>query len=283
MRCFFVIALLLPALVSGQTSLWRISDGNNQLYIGGTVHLLSQSDHPFPDEFEQAFREIDTLVLETDLDALMKPQAQIDMKERLTFQNGKTLKNAIRPKTYRALNRYCKANGLSLREMNLLKPSMVALTLTLTEMNRLGLADSGVDQFFLNKAKSSGKKITGLEAAETQIDALENMGKGQEDQLILSTLKDLKKAPQFMDGMKKAWRLGDLDELEKVGLKTLQTEFPQLDRSLLIDRNNAWIPKIKNLLNSPERELILVGALHLAGKDGVLAQLQKQGFSVERY
>ena len=160
---------------------------------------------------------------------------------------------------------------------------MVVLTLTMAELKRLGLAGAGVDQYFHEKAKQVGKKISGLESAESQIETLANMGKGKEDELILSTVKELKKTPQFMDEIKKAWRTGNLVDLEKTGIKKMRDEFPELNQNLLITRNNAWLPKIKAMLVTPEKELVLVGALHLAGKDGVLAQLLRQGYKVEQY
>ncbi|MEQ1738900.1 MAG: TraB/GumN family protein [Methyloglobulus sp.] len=282
-QTILLIGLLLPYLTYAETSLWRVSKGNNQIYIGGTVHLLGKSDYPLPDEFEQAFREIDLLVLEADLDALSKPKAQAQIVRSLMYSNDTTLKDQIKPKTFKALERYCKANNLTITAMQKMKPAMVVLTLTMAELKRLGLADAGVDQFFLEKAKSKGKKITGLEIAEAQINMLENMGKGHENELILSTIKELKKTPEFMDEMKKAWRTGNLADLEKVGIKTMRAEFPELNKSLLTNRNNAWLPKIKAMLGTPERELILVGALHLAGEEGVLVQLKKQGFVVEQY
>ena len=283
MRYVLLIGLLLPCLSCAETSLWRVSKGKNQLYIGGTVHLLSKSDYPLPDEFEQAFREIDLLVLEADLDALSKPKAQAQLLKSLLYTDGSTLKSRIKPKAYKALERYCKTAGFSMAAMQKMKPAMVVLTLTMTELKRLGLAGAGVDQFFLDKAKAKGKKTAGLESAETQISTLENMGKGRENELILSTIKELKQTPKFMEDMKKAWRTGNLVDLEQVGIKTMRAEFPELNKSLLISRNNTWIPKIKAMLTTPERELILVGALHLAGEEGVLAQLKKQGFAVEKY
>jgi uncharacterized protein len=283
MRIILLTFLLLPHLAWGETSLWRVSKGNNQLVIGGTIHLLGKSDHPLPDEFEQAFREIDTLVLEADLEALSKPEVQAQLLSNLMYTDGTTLKSTINTKTYRALLRYCKASGLSINSMQSMKPSMVVLSLTLAELQRLGLAEAGVDDKFLEKAKQSGKKIMGLESAETQISTLANMGKGHENELILSTIKELKKTPEFMDEMKKAWRSGNLIDLERIGIKTMRAEFPELNQTLLTSRNNAWLPKIKAMLETPERELILVGALHLAGEDGVLAQLKKHGYAVAQY
>ena len=283
MRFLVLIGLLLPQLVAAETSLWRISNGNNQLYIGGTVHVLSQSDYPLPDEFEQAFREIGVLVLEADLEGLSQPKAQAKLAQSLKYEKGTTLKSKLNHKTYKALTRYCKTAGLSFKAMQAMKPSIVVLTMTMAELKRLGLAGAGVDQFFLDKAKKSGKQITGLESSESQIDTLANMGNGHENKLIMSTIKELKKTPEFMDEIKKAWRKGDLASLEKVGIKSMKADFPELNNSLLTSRNTAWLPKIKAMLASPERELILVGTLHLAGEQGVLAQLQKQGYVVEQY
>jgi uncharacterized protein len=282
-RTVLWVGLLLPCLAWAETSLWRISKGDSQLYVGGTVHLLGKSDYPLPDEYEQAFREADVLVLEADLDALSNPKAQAQLAQSLLYTDGTTLKSKIKPKTYKALERYCNTAGMSVKAMQTMKPAMVVLTLTMAELKRLGLADAGVDQFFHDKAKKSGKQVTGLESAEAQISTLENMGKGHENELILSTLKELKKTPEFMDKMKKAWRIGNLADLEEVGIKAMRTEFPELNKSLLISRNHAWLPKIKAMLTTPERELILVGALHLVGKEGVLAQLQKQGYVVTQY
>lgn len=283
MRTFLLIGLLLPCLVCAETSLWRVSKDTNQLYIGGTLHLLSKSDYPLPDEFEQVFRDIDLLVLEADLDVLSKPNARAQLLQNLMYTDGSILKSKINPKTYNALIRYCKKAGLSLAAMQTMKPSMVVLSLTMAELKRLGLADAGVDQFFLGKAKRTGIKTTGLESAETQIITLGNMGKGHENELILSTIKDLKKTPEFMDDMKKAWRIGNLANLEQIGIKTIQAEFPGLNQNLLTNRNNAWLPKIKAMLATPDRELVLVGVLHLVGENGILVQLKKQGFVVEQY
>lgn len=283
MRTTLLICLLLPCLACAETSLWRISKGNNALIIGGTMHLLSKSDYPLPDEFEQAFREIDTLVLEADLGALSSPKVQVQMVSSLMYTDGTNIKSKIKPKTFRALARYCKSAGLSMMSMQSMKPAMVVLTLTMAELQRLGLAGAGVDQFYLDKAKKTGKKFVGLESAQTQIKTLENMGKGQEDKLILSTIKDLKKTPEFMDEMKKAWRIGNLAGLEKSGISKMRSEYPQLNQSLLTARNNSWLPKIKAMVASPEREWVLVGALHLAGDEGILSQLKKQGYAIEQY
>ena len=50
----------------------------------------------------------------------------------------------------------------------------------------------------------------------------------------------------------------------------------------MVERNNAWMPQIEALLTTEEVEFVLVGALHLVGDDGLLAQLSAKGYRVER-
>lgn len=43
---FFAFALLIAGPVYSETSLWRVSKGDAELFIGGTIHLLSAFDYP---------------------------------------------------------------------------------------------------------------------------------------------------------------------------------------------------------------------------------------------
>lgn len=43
-----------------------------------------------------------------------------------------------------------------------------------------------------------------------------------------------------------------------------------------------WIPEIERLLDTGDVELVLFGALHLVGNEGVLALLEDRGYQVEQ-
>ena len=86
-----------------------------------------------------------------------------------------------------------------------------------------------------------------------------------------------------MDKLTGAWRKGNLLELEKLGINPMKSQFPKLNENLLSSRNLAWLTKIEAMLDTPSKEFILTGVLHLAGKEGVLAQLQKKGYQVQQY
>ena len=51
---------------------------------------------------------------------------------------------------------------------------------------------------------------------------------------------------------------------------------------LTTDRNRRWIPQIETMLAAPETTLVVVGAAHLVGRDGVVEMLRRKGYVVEQ-
>src|SRR3546814_18418771 len=64
----------------------------------------------------------------------------------------------------------------------------------------------------------------------------------------------------------------------------MRDRYPKLYRHINVERNDAWVPKIEQMLAEPGTDdpLVVVGALHLLGDDGVVAQLREKGYAVER-
>jgi uncharacterized protein YbaP (TraB family) len=58
--------------------------------------------------------------------------------------------------------------------------------------------------------------------------------------------------------------------------------YPLFYKKLLVQRNQNWIPQIESLLKEDKNVLIIVGAAHLAGEDGLLALLTEKGHHIER-
>jgi uncharacterized protein YbaP (TraB family) len=79
-----------------------------------------------------------------------------------------------------------------------------------------------------------------------------------------------------------AWREGDQKKMAALSLEEMRTEFPDIYQQLLVGRNKNWLPRIESMLKDPEVELVLVGAMHLLGEDGVLELLRKRGYHLEQ-
>ena len=52
--------------------------------------------------------------------------------------------------------------------------------------------------------------------------------------------------------------------------------------AILVNRNHNWVPQIENFLTEDENVLVIVGAAHLAGEDGLLVLLKDKGYELER-
>lgn len=282
MRWISLLLLLVANSVYAGSSVWEVSKGEFRLYIGGTVHVLSKSDYPLPAEFQDAYLKSDQLVFETNIKDAESPESQLYMMQRMSYPAGKNLETVLSQEAYSSLQAFCKARGIPLENFAQFKPQMISIALVGVELQRLGMASSGVDDYFYKKAHQDKKPVQYLESVKQQIDFLVGMGEGQENELILNTLRDLDKVDSLMGDMRDAWRTGNETKLEKVAIVPMQEEFPGLYQDLLVNRNNDWLKYIERMLTTPDVEYVLVGVLHMVGRDGVLQQLKSRGYQIRQ-
>ncbi len=276
-------SLIIPLISHAKTSIWQVSDGKNTVYLGGTFHMLKPSDYPLPIEFEQVYNKVNWLVFETDIMALKNPEFQQYFQHQMKLPSGQILADQLSANAYGELIRYMAKNNLDIGQYQSYRPQMIGLIINILELNKLGLTAQGVDDFFGEKAISAGKILSQLESKETQAHYLASMAKGNESNFILQTLEDSKNLAPELAKLSQAWRSGDIQALYNTGVATMIEDYPSIYQSLLVERNRNWLPTIETLIQQPEEKLILVGALHLAGPEGLLEQLKKKGYRVQHY
>ncbi len=277
------ILFIFPSVCFSETSLWHISKNGNELYLGGTIHVLKKEDYPLPVEFNKAFQKSNKLVFETNIEMTKTPEFAMKMAQMLTFPTGKSLKDAISEKTFNKLKKYLAERSIPIESLLNFKPSMVVLVITVIELQKMGMVDIGVDEYFHNKAKQVGKITEYFETVDEQLEFIRTMGQGNEDAMLLSSINDMSRMETAMNTIKSAWLSGDENKLVEVGLTEMIRDYPDIYQSLLVKRNNNWMPHIERMMIDKNIEMILVGALHLVGKDGLLQQLRKKGYRVKKF
>jgi len=278
--CMLLLVCSFP--VYAESSVWTVEKDGNRLFIGGTIHMLTTGDYPLPEAFDKAYLESAEVVLETDMQKLQSPKFQGTMMRQLSYSDGRNLRQVLKKSTYQALEQFFTSRGIPMTNVVGFKPGMVATMMTMVELQRLGLVGIGVDAYFSTKSIDDQKKLGQLETVESQIAFIANMGVGQEDEMLLYSLADIERLPTLMQSMKQAWRRGDISKLKEIGITPFKNEFPEIHKALLTDRNNAWMPQIEAMLKTRAVEFVLVGALHLAGEDGLLTQLATRGYTVRK-
>lgn len=270
--------LLLPLNAMADPAFYRISKGNEQHWLLGSIHAGKPSLYPLPDPVERAWQQSRALVMEVDMTHISQAQWQ-EMGAITRLVDGKTLKDHLPIDLYRRTLIAAGQNGLTESMLAPLRPWFAAITLTQAALERTGYrGEFGVDQHFARRANDGGKPIVGLETLLEQLGYLASVGDNQ-TLMLESTLDELPELKTGFDGVMKAWQEGDQATLinllkEEMAPPKLQA---WLEQTLLAERNRNWVKKWPGL---PNESFIVVGALHLYGEQGLLALLEQQGWRI---
>jgi len=270
------------ASVPGKSFLWKVHSGSKLVYLAGSVHALSADVYPLSPAFERAFADSDTLVEEIDLAEAETLTAAPAILAKGMYLDGRRFDSMVSKETAAMVAARLKESGLPVEMFQVMKPWLVMLTIAALEAQKAGLDPNlGLDKHFYDRAKVAGKTIVGLETAESQIDRLDKMSDTLQEQLLRSSLSEAETARNSLKTIVQAWRRGDNASLEKTLLSDF-TQYPAAYRSLIVERNQNWIPQIDACLARLKPCLIVVGAAHLVGPDGLLTLLQRKGYRIEQ-
>lgn len=287
MLCAFLL-LLAPLAGSGQASaqeksfLWKVRSEKNSIYILGSIHFLKRESYPLKKSIEQAFDGAAKLVLEIDLQSIAPEKTQQLTLEKGLFRDGTTLQQNVDKETYDLTEQRARELGIDLRAMNPLKPWLVALTLTTMKLQKLGFDPGyGIDRHFAERAKRSGKSTGGLESMEFQLGLFDGMPQRDQEMMLRETLKELDQLDKGVEQLVQFWMKGDMGSVEEWLLAGMR-EYPQVHEKIIVERNRRWLPQIEKMIAQGENAMVIVGAAHLVGREGVIELLRQRGYTVEQ-
>lgn len=272
--------------------LWKVSDANNSVYLLGSFHLLKSGDYPLSKDTDAAFADAESLVFEIPPEDIASPALAMQMAQAALRTDGTQLDSELSPALAGELQAWLSANASNLQKMGfapkmlqMFEPWFVGLTISVVEMTDSGLDPKlGLDEHFAALAKAKGKPTSGLETGAQQIAFLDRMDHDEQLQFLDEALTESSEGKQELEKLHAAWRAGDVATLWNGMAADMKKQYPRLYQHINIERNNAWVPKIEQRLNTPGTDdtLIVVGALHLLGKDGVVEKLRAKGYKIER-
>lgn len=281
MKVFFLLFLCVELFA--RSSVWKISDSKHTMYIGGTIHVLRASDYPLPQEFDEAYSQSDYVVFETDLALAQSRTLQRILAQKMMLPAGQSLSNKLSPDTYSKLKSYIASQGYPIEQFNRMRPWAVMMNLTQLKLSQIGIDQNGVDSYYSRRSRTDRLPQQYLESIEEQSAVITDIGEGEEDAVILQTLSDMKTLSSMMEWMVEDWRQGKTKRLEYELVSEMRDDSPKMYNTVLKQRNEAWLPKLIALLHEEKRGFVLVGAMHLLGRDGLLEQFRKQGYRVEYF
>jgi uncharacterized protein YbaP (TraB family) len=279
--CFVaLLAFALPA--AAQPALWAVKDADTTIYLFGTVHLLPHDTDWHFAGLDKALADSQALYVEiTDDDQANMTALVLRYGMDMAHPLSGLLSPFDRDRLARAARLADVPGGMA--ALDLMKPWLAALTLTVAPLTKAGLDPAqGVDRQLRATMAEAGKPVRGLETAEQQIRFLADMPQSMQLAMLRSTLRDTDRATVDLKAIIEAWKSGDEATLARLENDLMRRETPELYQRLLVERNEAWAKRIADMLRQPGTVFIAVGAAHLAGSDSVQAQLAKDGIGVHR-
>ncbi len=267
---------------TGKSFIWSFESGDNTVYLLGSIHVLNHESYPLPAEVENIYNCCRNVVFETDLDSMNDSSLQQKILRRGMYPEGQSLSGNISTDTYELLKKRLEISGLSILQFDRFRPWMVALTLTGTEMIRLGFdPELGVDRRFFNMARKDRKELIFLESNEFQINLFAGLSRTRQEALLKQILVEIKIIESMFADMVNAWKKGDVERLDSI-MKESFTGFPDLYNRLIVKRNRRWVSKILNMTRQKGDLLVVIGAAHLVGENSVADLLRKKGYKVKQ-
>jgi hypothetical protein len=279
-------------LLNGDGLLWRIEKpGLAPSYLFGTIHSTDESALEIA---RRAAQSIDgAKVVATELggpiDVIEKANIMAATLASALDRDHDTFEGVVAPEDRQKIEKLIMSFGYPAAFAHHLKLWFLAVLTGLPkcEAERESLNLPEVDQLLAETARDLGVKVIGLETTEEQLAAIANLrpqvaatllkltarNPALNDDLYATTLR-LYRESRPAEIVPIADALGGLSGAERAA----QDEFM---RALLQNRNAIMAERTAPLLASGGA-FIAVGALHLAGKTGLVEQFRADGYTVTK-
>lgn len=279
----FLIILSCPVWADSEghpVTLWRAQGMSNSVYLLGSIHLLRPQDHPLPTVIDFAYEDAEVLIMELDMDDLDAAATQLLFNERGVLRDGTTLRDLMGEESYAIAARAAEANQIPIDMLAKSEPWLAAITVEMMILYRSGFNPMlGVEMQMTSRAVEDGKPIEGLERIDEQLAFLDGLSLQAQRDMLIQTLEDSASMADSINDMVRAWRFGDTQTLESELLDSL-AEHRELHETIVKNRNVRWASQIRELLDDTDDYLVIVGALHLVGEEGVPNLLENGGVKI---
>jgi uncharacterized protein len=257
-----------------QGMLWKVSkEGKEASYLFGTIHISDKEVTTLPEVVDNALHDSDQFVMEA-----VPDMEQLTLFSRTMFFNdGKLLSNYVDAPVYERTKQILAAYQLGPDAVSVMKPWAAFLM-----MNYPPDKGQPLDMVLLSLAQQNGAAIAGLESLKEQADIFSDLNMEEQVKLLTDTVCHYDMVEQDFAVMKSLYLKRDLGGLYNYAQRYSMSDQPvyqKLMKKLIDDRNNTMVDRMQTMLDKGSA-FIAIGAMHLTGKQGVLALLEKRGYSI---
>jgi uncharacterized protein len=272
------VAPTLDTSPNGNTLLWEVSGNGLQesSYFLGTMHILCPEDAFLSTATYKILDAVRAVYLEIDMDNMIQ---MLGAMKAMTMRNDTTLSDLLNPEELERLKTALQEKltlPLPFSVLQRYKPMLLAGMFS--EQMLPCKAGAGTEMLLMEEAKKRKLSIEGLETPAYQAGIFDSIPYALQAQELLRAIEEKDGQTDMVEKMVKAFQeqdletLGDLTTSEEGGLSGF------LD-VLIYQRNRNWVEAFPKIAHKGAH-LFAVGAGHLPGETGVLALLEKKGYTL---
>ena len=266
--------------------LWKISgkDLDKPSYLLGTFHLKPAEFLDSIPGAGAALLSAEQIVGELIMNDMNSLQAQV--LQAMKMPSDTTYQMLYSEADYQFVNEQLRASlGAGLNKLGELMPAGIQMVYIMMMYQRYfpnANPANVIDIAVQNIAKENNKPVLGLETVDDQISALLGSPLKRQAEILLCSLRNHEYGITQIESGIEYYNRFDLDKLYEMMMSDAdpcQSSRQETDR-LLKDRNDNWMKILPGMIKE-KSSFIAVGAMHLAGEEGLLNQLEKLGYTVE--
>lgn len=263
--------------------LYAVRDSDSTMYLYGTVHVRPRGADWGNARVRAALDEAGEVWTELMMNPQADQQIQVLALQLGRAEPGRPLSSWLTPEENVSLNAVTTRLGMPQGALEPYKPWLAALTLTVAPLVQAGYdPESGVDRSIDAYSDTAGKTMRALETAEQQLGFFASLNADVQREMLQEAIAESENLPVMIGEMSTAWERGDERALERAVVDETRDEYPELYQMLFVDRNNAWMTELTREMEGSGVDFVAVGAGHIIGHDGLVAQFRARGYRVER-
>ena len=279
---FIAVPIALAAGTSWATEpadfpVWAIETG------GGLVYLLGHTP-PRPIDWsdsriERLLHTCSSLWDETNQTEHTNQQ---DLMQRYGIDPSKPLNTWLSPSDRDRLSQAAKIAGVPEDALQPFRPWLAGQALEGAFYSAKGVNGRNADVVLVSEASKAGLSVSSEFA--TKEDAARWLGDFspvEEVQYLRYILDEILTGHDEGQRIYAEWARGK-DARAADWVAKMKRLYPELYRSLIVARNQGWVPRVRSMLAQPKPTMIVVGLYHLVGPDSIQAQLRANGLQVKR-
>lgn len=263
-------------------ALWEVRDKDSVVYLFGSMHVLAPNVRWRTRAFDHAYAAADRVWFETRAD--VGPDRIKALVDLYGVDPDRSLTEKLSPTALATLRPVLDRDGVPLEQVERLRPWAAAMMLSVAPMTQKGAkVESGVDVATTQRARVAEKPIETFETIEQQLRIFADLPEPVELAYLDDVAREQLSPPRDGVVLERAWLKGDMNRLGAVLVDHMRTERPELYQALLLRRNLAWADRLDAVMRQGQgTDLVVVGALHMAGNQGLPALMRARGYAVRR-